>query len=445
MHFRDRDDEALLPFEDRVDAGRRLGDALAAADLGADPVIAGLPRGGVPVAAEVARRLGAPLDVIIVRKLGIPGQRELAMGAVGEGGITVHDERVMRMAAPPADAVDRVTAAEQDEVVARARRFRSGREGRTLEGRTVVIVDDGLATGSTAEAAVLVARAQGAARIVVAVPVGSPAAVERLEATADEVVSLAAPESFGAVGRYYRDFSETTDDEVVRLLAEHAAEPEVAGVRPARSAEVAIDVGPDRLPGTLEVPSGATGVVLFAHGSGSSRHSSRNQRVAEELRRAGLATLLFDLLLPEEEGDRRLVFDIGLLAERLATAAEHLHDRSLAEGLPLGAFGASTGGGAALVAAAQRPDLVHAVVSRGGRPDLAGELLTDVRAPTRLIVGGADPEVLALNRQAADRLRCEHDLVVVPGATHLFEEPGTVDQVAHHTIDWFQQHLAAAG
>lgn len=212
-----------------------------------------------------------------------------------------------------------------------------------------------------------------------------------------------------------------------------------------RGTQVRIASDNVELHGDLVLPAEDCPLVLFAHGSGSSRHSSRNQRVAEELRRAGLATLLFDLLLPEEEGDRRLVFDIGLLAERLATAAEHLHDRSLAEGLPLGAFGASTGGGAALVAAAQRPDLVHAVVSRGGRPDLAGELLTDVRAPTRLIVGGADPEVLALNRQAADRLRCEHDLVVVPGATHLFEEPGTVDQVAHHTIDWFQQHLAAAG
>lgn len=224
MRFRDRD-EALLPFEDRVDAGRRLGDALAAAALGAAPVIAGLPRGGVPVAAEVARRLGAPLDVIIVRKLGTPGQRELAMGAVGEGGVVVHDARVMGAVAPPDEAVRRITDAERAEVTARAERFRRGRDRRSLQGAAVVIVDDGLATGSTAEAAVLVARAQGAGRIVVGVPVGSPGAVERLEAVADDVVCLAAPDGFGAVGRYYRDFSETTDDEVVRLLAECASPP----------------------------------------------------------------------------------------------------------------------------------------------------------------------------------------------------------------------------
>lgn len=437
-------DEADLPFADRVDAGRRLGEVLAAADLGAAPVIAGLPRGGVPVAAEVADRLAAPLDVIIVRKLGTPGQRELAMGAVGEGGVVVHDARVMGAVAPAPDVVERIADAEQAEVVARAQRFRPGRERRSLAGRTVVIVDDGLATGSTAEAAVHVARAQGAERIVVAVPVGSPRAVERLEAVADDVICLAAPTRFGAVGAFYRDFSETTDDEVVQLLADHASEDPSNGGATA-TVDVAIDVGPGRLPGTLEVPSGATGVVVFAHGSGSSRHSSRNQRVAEQLRAAGLATLLFDLLLPEEEGDRRLVFDIGLLADRLATAAEHVRDQPPARGLPVGAFGASTGGGAALVAAAERPDLVDAVVSRGGRPDLAGDHLAQVRAPTRLIVGGADTEVLALNRHAAEQLRCDHDLVVVPGATHLFEEPGALEQVSQHTIDWFRQHLAAGG
>ena len=434
--------EVELPFRDRVEAGARLADALADVDLGPDVLVAGLPRGGVPVAAAVAARLGAPLDVVIVRKVGVPGHRELAMGAVGEGGVVVRDERILRAVAPSEDAVDRTVAEERAEVEARAHRFRPGREQRSLAGRTVLVVDDGLATGSTAEAAVRVARAQGAARIVVAVPVGSPAAVARLEAVADAVLCLAAPAGFGAVGAYYEDFSETTDDEVVDLLGRGAGAAPPAP-RPATAVDVAVDVGPGRLPGTLVVPERASGLVLFAHGSGSSRHSYRNQRVAGALRDAGLATLLFDLLLPEEDGDRRAAFDIDLLADRLLAASEGVRALAEVEGLGVGVFGASTGGGAALVAAARRPDLVDVVVSRGGRPDLAGEHLVHVRAPTRLIVGGADTEVLALNRRAASQLACPHDLVVVPGATHLFEEPGALDQVADLSIDWFRQHLPA--
>lgn len=433
------DVEARLPFRDRVDAGRQLGAALQQVELDA-PLVTGLPRGGVPVAAEVADALGAPLDVIIVRKVGAPGQPELAMGAVGEGGIVVEDERVLRSVRPTRAAVDRTVAAEEAEVAARAHRFRPGRERRRLDGRTVVIVDDGLATGSTAEAAVRVARAQGAARVVVAVPVGSPGAVGRLEAEADAVLCLAAPRAFGAVGSFYEDFAQTTDDEVVQLLAARAGRgsaPPAGGVED----EVAVAAGGGHLPGTLAVPDGATGVVVFAHGSGSSRHSSRNQRVAEQLREGGFATLLLDLLLPEEEGDRSLVFDIDLMAGRVAAAAEHVRSHPACTGLPVGCFGASTGGGAALVAAAVRPDLIAAVVSRGGRPDLAGAHLGDVRAPTRLIVGGADTQVLELNRSAANRLRCPHDLVVVPGATHLFEEPGALDRVAEHAIEWFGAHL----
>jgi putative phosphoribosyl transferase len=430
--------EARLPFADRAEAGRLLGRALRPLELD-DPVITGLPRGGVPVAAQVADALRAPLDVIIVRKVGAPGHPELAMGAVGEDGIVVEDERILRAVRPSQEAVDRTVAAERAEVAARAHRFRPGRERRTLAGRTVVIVDDGLATGSTAEAAVRVARAQGAGRIIVAVPVGAPGAVERLEAVADDVLCLAAPASFGAVGLHYDDFSQTTDDEVVRLLAEHAGDR--AAWRAGIEDEVAVAAGRGQLPGTLAVPDGATGVVVFAHGSGSSRHSTRNQRVAAQLRAAGLGTLLIDLLLAEEEGDRSLVFDIDLLADRVLAAAEHVRSHPSTRNLPVGCFGASTGGGAALVAAASRPDLVAAVVSRGGRPDLAGEHLAAVQAPTRLIVGGADTQVLELNRSAADRLRCPHDLVVVPGATHLFEEPGALDRVAELTIEWFATHL----
>jgi putative phosphoribosyl transferase len=201
------------------------------------------------------------------------------------------------------------------------------------------------------------------------------------------------------------------------------------------------------LEGTLTVPAAPVGVVLFAHGSGSTRHSPRNQFVAAELRRASLATLLTDLMTAEEdELDRQtweLRFDIGLLARRVGAATDSLAGHDATRGLPIGLFGASTGAAAALVAAADRPDLVRAVVSRGGRPDLAGEALAKVRAPTLLIVGGEDREVLLLNREAQTRLEADTELETVPDATHLFEEPGALERVAVLTREWFARHLGA--
>ncbi len=200
------------------------------------------------------------------------------------------------------------------------------------------------------------------------------------------------------------------------------------------------------LEGNLTVPAGAGAVVLFAHGSGSSRHSPRNRYVAEVLQQAGLATLLIDLLTPDEEQiDNRtaqLRFDIGMLAGRLVGATDWLNGQPSTQHLQVGYFGASTGGGAALVAAAQRPAAVGAVVSRGGRPDLAGEALPEVQAPTLLIVGGLDTPVIEMNRHAMAQIRVETRLVIVPGATHLFEEPGTLEEVARLARDWFLKELS---
>ncbi|MDP8923605.1 MAG: dienelactone hydrolase family protein [Chloroflexota bacterium] len=210
--------------------------------------------------------------------------------------------------------------------------------------------------------------------------------------------------------------------------------------------EVRIPIGSVTLDGNLGLVPNARGIVLFAHGSGSSRHSRRNRFVASVLREAGLATLLFDLLTPAEEQAERytghLRFDLGLLAERLVGATDWLAQRDETRALPVGYFGASTGGGAALMAAVERPSLVRAVVSRGGRPDLAMPVLGRVRAPTLLIVGGNDVPVIEMNRAALDALRCEARLEIVPGGTHLFEEPGTLEQVAELATGWFQRHLA---
>jgi pimeloyl-ACP methyl ester carboxylesterase len=205
---------------------------------------------------------------------------------------------------------------------------------------------------------------------------------------------------------------------------------------------VVIDAGGVALEGDLAIPAGARGLVMFAHGSGSSRQSSRNRYVAEELRQGNLGTLLLDLLTPQEEQvdqyTRHLRFDIGLLADRLVGAMKWLDTQNDTHGLPIGLFGASTGGGAA-----RQPDRVGAVVSRGGRPDLAAEELPKVRAPTLLIVGGRDTEVIELNKQAMRMMKAPVRLEIVPGATHLFEEPGALEQVARLARDWFVHYLTA--
>ena len=419
-----------MQFTDRTDAGRRL--AVALRHLGRrDPVVLGLPRGGVPVAYEVAQALGAPLDVIVVRKLGVPYHPELGFGAIGEGGVRVISEEIVRRTGVGEKDLVAVERAEAAELVRRAHAYREGRPRLPLEGRAVVVVDDGVATGATARAACQVVRAQGAAYVVLAVPVAPPDAAARLREDADEVVCLSAPVLFSAVGEWYRDFSQTSDEEVVALLARASADAVTAE-------DVEVDAGGVPLSGDLVLPADAGAVVVFAHGSGSSRHSPRNRSVAAALNRAGLGTLLFDLLTPGEEVYRANVFDIGLLAGRLADTTDWLRRRVP---LPVGSFGASTGAAAALRAAAAADSGVGAVVSRGGRPDLAGADLSGVRAPTLLVVGGDDTTVIDLNRQAQAALHCENRLEIVPGATHLFEEPGALERVADLARDWFTAHL----
>ncbi|MBS1117793.1 MAG: hypothetical protein H6Q90_21 [Deltaproteobacteria bacterium] len=214
------------------------------------------------------------------------------------------------------------------------------------------------------------------------------------------------------------------------------------------SQDLALRIDDLELEGSLAFPDGAVGLVMFAHGSGSSRHSPRNRRVAAGLNDRGLATLLFDLLTAAEERidelDATLRFDVDMLAERLVAATDSIVATGRDRGLPLGYFGGSTGAAAALIAAARRPARIAAVVSRGGRPDLANESLAAVRAPTLLIVGGADTWVLQANRDAAAKMTAPHRIDVVPGATHLFEEPGALDEVTRLAGSWFRDHFTAA-
>jgi putative phosphoribosyl transferase len=438
----------LRVFRDRREAGRALAEAVQALELD-DPVVLGLPRGGVPVAFEVARALAAPLDVLVARKIGAPDNPELAIGAVAEGGVRVLDHSLIGRLLVGHEELEHAIAQATTQLEQRTARYRPAGGPIAIESRDVVVVDDGLATGATARAALRAARSRGPRRLVLAAPVGSSQAVESLRPEADEIVCVLVPEQMWAIGFWYLDFGQTSDDEVAELLQRARAEPAAAepdaAPDPSALRPVAIPLPGESqtLAGDLVVPERAIGLVIFAHGSGSSRHSPRNRHVAAALNRGRLATLLIDLLTPEEELDRRNVFDIPLLARRLLAATAWANEQSGLGLLPIGYFGASTGAGAALWAVADAGERVRAVVSRGGRPDLAAPRLSDVRSPVLLIVGGHDPVVADLNHQALRQLSDRSQLTIIPGATHLFEEPGTLDEVARLAADWFATHLPA--
>lgn len=441
-----------MPFVDRSHAGQLLAQAVAELDLQSErTVVLGLPRGGVPVAFEVARALALPLDVLVVRKLGVPDQPELAMGAIGEGGARVLDEGIIHSTRVSNDELRAIERIERVELARRVHTFRDERRRVPLRGATAIIVDDGVATGSTARAACKIARAEGAEHVVLAVPVAAPSTLSRLRAEVDRVVCLETPASFHAVGEWYGDFTQTTDAEVRDLLQRAAHFERIDLTNPPKAVsttierahhlEVEIDVSDVRLGGHLVVPEMAIGAIVFVHGSGSGRKSPRNRHVARRLNEAGFVTLLFDLLTPTEELDRLNVFDVTLLAERLGAVTSWLEKNSGVEELPIGYFGASTGAAAALIETTFPGSRAKAVVSRGGRPDLAQTALAHVGVPTLLIVGELDETVLRLNRQARSQMTGETRLSIVPGATHMFEEPGALDIVADLALSWFVGRL----
>ena len=439
----DADHDPSVGFDDRRDAGRQLAAQLLRL-APENPVVIALPRGGVPVGYEVARALGAPLEILAVCKLGAPGNREFGVGAIAEDGTAVLDRDTARRVGMTQEVLDATVARELKELRRRVLRYRDGRIPLDIRGRIVIVVDDGLATGLTDLAAVRALRARGAARIIVAVPVGASESVARVGQEADQIVCHMIPRELLGVGYWYADFSPVSDEEVVALLAAASAGRESQSIRDSQPHELTLDVAGTALTGDLALPAEPDGLVIFAHGSGSSRLSPRNRAVAVALNEAGFATLLFDLLTEQEARRRELVFEIPLLARRLELVTAWALENAATSGLPVGYFGASTGAAAALRAAAAAGDVVAAVVSRGGRPDLAADRLPHVRAPTLLIVGSRDTQVLELNRQAASMLRCPHDLVVVEGAGHLFEDPGTLERVAELAADWFREHLRAA-
>ena len=430
-------------YTDRRAAGRELAVRLSSLAI-ENPVVLGLARGGMPVAFEVAQALQAPLDVLVVRKIGAPGNPELGIGAIAEGDVRVLNQEIVRELLVGVEELEAAIARARAEVEARVKRYRGGRPPLEVKGRTAIVVDDGLATGGTARAALRAVRAREPRRLILAVPVGAPGAVRSLRGEADEVVCLLEPELMWAVGVWYEHFEQTADADIAKLLAGDADDPSPGPIL--SSSEVRIPAGGGlELLGDLVVPESPGGLVVFAHGSGSSRHSPRNRLVARGLNERRLVTLLLDLLTVDEELDRANVFDISLLADRLVAATRWAQQEPAVASLPVGYFGASTGAGAALCAAAELGEEIGAVVSRGGRPDLAAGRLPEVRAPVLLIVGGDDQIVLELNREAQRLLRAPSELAVVPGATHLFEEPGALEEVSRLAGVWLERHLRAVG
>jgi len=444
----------VMPFRDRTEAGRRLAERLAGrlspgrVSVHGPTIVLGMPRGGIPVAHEIAKALRLPLDVLVVRKLGYPGQPELGLGAIGEGGVRVINERLVAQLRVPSSVLDQVARGEGEELERRLRTYRDGRPPVPVSGSTVVIVDDGLATGFTAMAGIEVLRRRGVSRIVLAIPVAPPSTVALMRSLADDVVCLEQPNDFFGIGEWYSDFHQVPDEEVRSLLADIADISEVPDASSGSGSGTfavqktfAIDFDATTLYADVTAPDNAHGVVVFAHGSGSSRLSPRNRFVAAALQDRGFATVLLDLLTVDEANERSNVFDVTLLSKRLESAVKWTAQQPDLQ-LPTGLFGASTGAAAALEVAASLRGEVGAVVSRGGRPDLAGARLPEVTAPTLLIVGGRDYHVLELNRRALELFKIEKRLDVIPGSGHLFEEPGALEQVADLANEWFISHLS---
>lgn len=427
----------LMTFSSRSEAGHVLSGLLKKYSNRPNTVVLALPRGGVVVGYEIAKALRLPLDVFVVRKLGLPGYEELAMGAVASGGVRYIHQDIIDTFHVDARTVDAVSAREETEIARREHVYRGQRPSLDVRGKTVILVDDGLATGSTMRAAIFALRQGSPERIVVAVPTGSREVSAAIHREADETVCATMPDPFYAVSQSYKEFPQTADYEVRELLARSSWAVD--------STHFSIPIDGAGIQGDLTVSADSKGFVIFAHGSGSSRHSPRNKYVARILNRAGLATLLVDLLTAEEEMiDMRTSgyrFNIDLLANRLVIATDWLVEHRTFSAFPVGLFGASTGAAAALVAAAARPNTVRSIVSRGGRPDLAGEALRKVVAPTLFVVGELDHEVLELNRHAAGSMSSQTEIQLVRGATHLFEEPGALDQVASLARHWFTNTL----
>lgn len=428
-----------LPFADRSEAGRRLAERVRPHAVN-DPIVLALPRGGVPVGAELAGRLTADFDVLVIRKIGLPGHPETGVGAISEDGHVLYDDLALARMRVPRQALSDTVASERGELDRRRRVYRGERPSPRIAGRDCVVVDDGVATGGTARAALRMVRQAGPARLVLAVPVAAPEALEALREEADALVVLTAPDNFRAVGEWYRDFDQLSDGHVISILSERERlhrGPDVARAVRIRAGQVYLD-------GDLTMPTALRGVVVMAFGQGQG--DPRWRATASALQRAGYATLLLDLLTEEEQGPDGGgdggELDTRVLGERLSAAVTWLRRATDAASEPLGVMGSGAAAPAALVTAAERPQDVASVVVHGGRVDHAEPSLAAVRAPTLVLLESGDSFVRELGEWTRGRLGGPSELRVVSGAEQLLRGDLGWRQVAVETLDWFDRHLS---
>lgn len=458
-------------FHDRTDAGAVLARSLIDFRGRSDVTVLGLARGGVPVAREVANLLRVPIEVIVARKVGVPGIEEVALGAIAEGSKRVVADTVAWYLGVPSRIVDRLAARERVELERRVVLYASGLASLDLRGRTVILVDDGLATGATIRAALRSIRDKRPARVVVAVPVASRDGAEDVRLEVDELVAVVTPARFTTIATAYEDYSPVTDEDVLALIGRptRRVSPHMRDVSDrigaaltradGRSGDAERTIGiptfDASIVGDLGVPSfvpslrrgqraeGVRGLVILAHGGGSSRSSYRNRYIAGRLRLSGYATLRLDLLTADEQrmdaAGGAFRFDVGKLASRLESACDWVEREGVAGAHHTVLVGSSTAAAAALETAARRPGKVFAVAARGGRVDLVADTLPRVRTPVLLMVGGADRESVRRNSSAVDRLPRGAVLLKVPRAGRTFEEPGALGFVAEHLVSWLDR------
>lgn len=382
--------------------------------------------------AELARGLGADFDVLMVRKIGLPGRPETGVGAITEDGHVFYDDLALARMRLPRQALSDTVASERDELDRRRRVYRGERSMPRIAGRDCVVVDDGVATGGTARAALRMVRQAGPSSLVLAVPVASSEVLEALKGEADAVVVISAPDNFRAVGEWYRDFDQLSDDHVTTILLDlerSRPRPEVARAVRIRAGQVYLD-------GDLTMPTALRGVVVMAFGRG--RGDPERRAIASSLQRAGYATLLLDLLTGDDGDDEG---DTEVLGERLSAAVTWLRRATDAASEPLGVMGWGDAAPAALVTAAELPQDVASVVVHGGRVDLAEPALGKVRAPTLILLESEESFVRELGEWTMSRLGGPSELGVVSGADRLLGGTRQWREVAVRSLDWFDRHL----
>ena len=457
-------------FRDRSDAGRLLARSLTHYASERGVVVIGLTRGGVPVAREVAAALGATFGVMAARRIGVPGMEEIALGAIAEGSPHFVANAVLQFIGVPQELIERLTAAQRTELERQASLYRSAQAFPDLRDRTVVLIDDGLATGATLRAAVRSVRRAQPKRVVAAVPVASRWGAGELRDQVDELVVLLTPPGFELVGACYRDFQPVTDDDVVALLGGplrrvSATVRDISerlgrafgspGVRDRGDERtVLIPVADGMVAGELAVPTSTTGsgaprshrvrgLAILAHPNIGGRNNYRERYLAGRLRLGGYATLRLDLATSAEHsaaGDGApLGANADELANRLTGACDWAIDAAIAGAHRIVLIGSAVGGAVSLIAAAQRPGAIWSVITRGARVELAAHALTRVRAPVLLIVSGADRDTLVTNAEARRKLRGGARIMPMAHVGRAFDEPGALGALGEQVMGWLER------